>query len=104
MENILAVAPEWVQPFFYRTARGAEIDLVLEFAPDLRWATEIKRSLTQPKPSAGFHIGSDDIEAKRRLVVYPGNHSFFTRQQCRDVTLAGIDGRIERNEFDLKNT
>ena len=36
----------------------------------------IKRGLTQPKPSAGFHIGSDDIEAKRRLVIYPGKYSF----------------------------
>lgn len=87
MENILAVAPEWVQPFFYRTARGAEIDLVLEFAPDLRWAIEIKRSLTQPKPSAGFHIGSNDIEAKRRLVVYPGNHSFLQGNNVETLPL-----------------
>ena len=87
MENILDAAPDWVQPFFYRSARGAEIDLVLEFAPDLRWAIEIKRGLTQPKPSAGFHIGSEDIEAKRRLVIYPGEHSFIQGSDVETMPL-----------------
>ena len=87
MENILAVTPDWVQPFFYRTARGAEIDLVLEFAPDLRWAVEIKRALTRPNPSAGFHIGSEDIEATRRLVIYPGRHSFLQGSNVETVPL-----------------
>ncbi|WP_197911733.1 ATP-binding protein [Kineobactrum salinum] len=54
IENLLAVVPNWVQPFFYRTARGAEIDLVLEFSPDQRWAIEIKRTANRPQPSRGF--------------------------------------------------
>jgi hypothetical protein len=29
--------------WFYRTAAGAEIDLVLEWSPQRRWAIEIKR-------------------------------------------------------------
>ena len=87
MQNILDAAPDWVQPFFYRTVRGAEIDLVLEFTPDLRWAIEIKRGLTQPKPSAGFHIGSEDIEAERRLVIYPGKHSFIQDSDVETMPL-----------------
>ena len=90
IENIMAVTPDWVQPFFYRTARGAEIDLVLEFAPDLHWAIEIKRALTQPKPSAGFYIGSEDIKAKRRLVIYPGKHSFLQGSQVETVPLQAL--------------
>lgn len=76
IENILACAPDWLQPFFYRTARGAEIDLVLEFSPDRRWAIEIKRSAANPKPSRGFHNGCEDIRAERRLVVHSGKHRF----------------------------
>ncbi len=87
VENILTAAPEWVQPFFYRTARGAEIDLVLEFAPDQRWAIEIKRAATRPRPSAGFHIGSEDIKAKRRLVIYPGEHSFVQGDNVETMPL-----------------
>ena len=56
-------------------------------APDQRRAIEIKRGLTQPKPSAGFHIGSEDIEAEPRLVIYPGNHSFIQGDNVETVPL-----------------
>ena len=87
IENILAVAPHWVQPHFYRTARGAEIDLLLEFDPDQRWAIEIKRSLTHPKPAVGFHNGCEDVAARRRLVVYPGTRSFLQRDGIETLSL-----------------
>lgn len=76
IESILSVAPHWTLPCFFRTQRGAEVDLVLEFDPEERWGIEIKRSPSRPKPSAGFHRGCDDIDAKRRLVVYSGEHTF----------------------------
>lgn len=76
IENLLSVAPHWVQPSFYRTGAGAEIDLVLEFAPTRRWAVEIKRSTSNPAPRKGFHIGCDDIGAERRIVAYPGPRPF----------------------------
>jgi len=76
IESILGIAPHWSLPFFYRTQRGAEVDLVLEFSPEERWGIEIKRSMSAPKPTAGFHRGCEDIGAKRRLVIYPGAHSF----------------------------
>ena len=40
LENLLAAAPSWAQPFFYRTQTGAEVDLVLEFDPGSRWAVD----------------------------------------------------------------
>ena len=96
IENIMAAAPDWVQPFFYRTARGAEIDLVLEFTPDQRWAIEIKRALSQPKPSAGFHNGSEDIKAQRRLVIYPGKHSFLQGSQIETMPLQTLMEELSR--------
>jgi uncharacterized protein len=62
--------------WFYRTAVGAEIDLVLEPAPNERWAIEIKRSLGDPKPSKGFYIGCEDIKAVRQIVLYPGDETY----------------------------
>jgi uncharacterized protein len=76
LENLLAAAPDWAQPFFYRTGGGAEADLVLEFSPTRRWAIEIKRSATTPAPSRGFHVACDDLGAQRRIVVYPGVRAF----------------------------
>lgn len=76
IENILSSVPAATQAWFYRTSVGAEIDLVLEVAPKQRWAIEIKRSISDPKPSRGFYIGCEDINATRQIVLYPGDEMF----------------------------
>jgi len=75
IENILNALPPTAQASFYRTSAGAEIDLVIDFGGG-RWAVEMKRSLANPAPSKGFHNGCDDIEATRRIVLYPGEEHF----------------------------
>ena len=45
IENLLAAAPERTADSFYRTAAGAEIDLVLDLPGGGRWAIEIKRAM-----------------------------------------------------------
>ena len=76
MENILGALPSTAKASFYRTAVGAEIDLVIEFNEKERWAIEVKRSLSDPSPSKGFYIGCDDIKATRSIVLYPGQETF----------------------------
>ena len=90
IENLLAVAPPWVQPFFYRTQAGAEVDLLLEFDPGSRWAIEIKRSASRPAPSKGFHTACADLEAQRRIVVYGGNRAFPQAHGVETLPLAEL--------------
>jgi|GEM_PF-2815727 len=45
VENQLAVAPDRAHASFYRTAAGAEIDLLLELPGNGLWAQKIKRLL-----------------------------------------------------------
>ena len=71
VENLVVAAPPGAKAWFYRTSAGAEIDLLLEWGPKRRWAIEVKRSLS-PHPSKGFHLACEDVNATRRLVVYPG--------------------------------
>lgn len=63
--------PEGATAWFYQTAAGAEIDLVVEQGSRQRIAIEIKRSLA-PSVSKGFHLGCEDINATHRFIVYPG--------------------------------
>ena len=68
IETLLAVAPQGCQGWFYRTAAGAEIDLVLEWSPQRRWAIEVKRSLS-PRLGKGFHQARADLQPERTFVV-----------------------------------
>ncbi len=75
IETLIAAAPDGTEASFYRTAAGAEIDLVLSLPNDRLWAIEVKRSL-QPNVERGFHVACDDLRPERRLVVYPGAERF----------------------------
>jgi predicted AAA+ superfamily ATPase len=71
IESILAAAPEGTHGCFYRSAAGAEVDLVLELPGSRLWAIEIKRS-SAPRLERGFHHACEDLKPARRFVVYNG--------------------------------
>ena len=72
IENLIAAAPRRTLASFYRTARGAEIDLVLEMGPRLgTWAIEIKRS-SAASVSKGFYIALNDVQPDKAFIVHAG--------------------------------
>ena len=75
LENLLGAAPERTKAYFYRTAAGAEIYLVLEMPDKKLWAVEIKRGLA-PKLDKGFHHAREDINPERSFVVYSGDDRY----------------------------
>jgi predicted AAA+ superfamily ATPase len=75
IETLIAAAPDGTQANFYRTAAGAEIDLLLTVPGQGVWAFEIKRSLA-PKVERGFHHACADLDPTRRILVYPGRDSY----------------------------
>ena len=77
VENLLSVVPDGAGKSFYRTAAGAEIDLVLELGQE-RWAIEIKRS-GAPTLSRGFFNACEDIAPTRRFVLHSGDDAFRLR-------------------------
>ena len=89
IENLLACAPPDTQASYYRTAVGAEIDLLLELPGGKLWAIEIKRS-SAPTVSRGFHLACDDIAATRRMVVSSANAQFPMAGGIEHVPLLGL--------------
>lgn len=71
IENVAACGAPAATCHFYRTAGGAEIDLVLAWPSGELWAIEVKRSLA-PKAERGFHSACEDLAPTRAFVVYPG--------------------------------
>ena len=96
IQNIIATLPIAVRPFFYRTGAGAEIDLILEFSAREIWAIEIKRSINNPAPTHGFHIGSADIGATRKIVIYPGSERFYVDRETLAMPLEQLLAELNR--------
>lgn len=93
LENILATCRRNVRAFFYRTAGGAELDLVLEFG-QTRVAVEFKAS-TAPKPRRGFWSAIDDLKTDRNWIVAPVSEGF----PLRNAQVTSLNGFLsdERN-------
>ncbi|WP_149143137.1 ATP-binding protein [Gemmobacter caeruleus] len=87
IETLIAAAPVGTEHFFYRTAAGAELDLVLRLPGNAIWAIEIKRTTT-PKVSRGFHLSVDDIKADRKILVYAGEQDVPAGDGLRAMPLA----------------
>jgi uncharacterized protein len=78
IEALIAAAGPFARAWFYRTAAGAEADLVLEFGANRIWAFEIKLS-SAPTVDRGFHHACDDVAATRRILVHRGDTAFPMR-------------------------
>lgn len=87
IETLIAAAPIGTEHFFYRTAAGGELDLVLRLPGNAIWAIEIKRTTT-PKVSRGFHLSVDDIKADRKILVYAGEREVPAGDGLRAMPLA----------------
>jgi len=85
----MSVAPSRIQPYYYGTPRGAEIDLILEFPGGAKWAIEIKRN-SAPSVSKGFYSGCEDIKHDRRFVVYSGLESFPMGEGITAISLTNL--------------
>jgi len=75
LENLVTAAPFRSVPLFYRSAAGAEIDLLLEIPGHGLWAIEIKRGLSA-RPEKGFFAASEDVKPSRRFVVNSGTERY----------------------------
>jgi predicted AAA+ superfamily ATPase len=93
IENIASILPEAAKSYFYRTAAGAEIDLVLDFGHEI-WAVEIKKT-TAPKLTKGFHIACDDLKPARKLVVYGGDEAFQLKEGVTAMPLIQLLDEID---------
>lgn len=90
IESVLAAAPSGTEAFFYRTAAGAEIDLLLQLPQWPRlWAIEIKRGLA-PKVERGFYHACADVGPERRFVVYSGTERYPLAADIEAISLTDL--------------
>lgn len=93
VENLLAVAPERTAATFFRTAAGAEMDLVLDFPDGRRWAVEAKRGLA-PTVSRGFHEARAALRPDRTFVAYSGDDRYPFRDGVEVIGLRELMAEV----------
>ena len=86
IENLVAAAPERSLASFYRTAAGAEADLVLDLPSGERWVIEIKRG-RRAALSKEFHNARRDLKPKRSFLVRPGADRYL---KAPDLEVTGL--------------
>ncbi|MEZ4776413.1 MAG: ATP-binding protein [Bacteroidia bacterium] len=75
LQEVMATLPAGSDVFFYRTADGAEADIVITRGGMPETLIEVKHS-SAPSPSKGFHIASADLKTRRHFIVYPLERSY----------------------------
>lgn len=93
VENLIAVAGERRTPLFYRTADGAEIDLVFERGGKVEMAIEIKRS-TAPEPGRGFRSACDVLQPDHAWLVHGGTERWKVADGVTAIGLVGLMRRL----------
>ena len=89
IENLLAAASPDIRASFFRTAAGAEVDLVLEHPGGARWAIEIKRGLS-PKLDKGFYTAIADLKPDRAFAVHAGDDCYPIADAIEAISLPAL--------------
>lgn len=84
VENVIVNKPDW-NYYFYRTATGDELDLILEKG-NQRIAIECKAS-TAPKLSKGFYRALEVVKPERTFVIIPTQVLY---EIAPNVTVCGL--------------
>jgi hypothetical protein len=91
VENLIGVAPALTLASFYRTAAGAEIDLLLEIPGHGLWAFDIKRS-PAAKPEKGFYLACEDLKPSRQFLVHSGRDRYPIDRAFNAIGLVEMAG------------
>ena len=89
LEALISQLPWGVRPYFFRTAAGAEVDLVLEFSDFSLWLIEVKRSLSG-RVDRGFVQAREDLKPTRSFVVHAGDDHYPMRDGVEAIDLKGL--------------
>jgi hypothetical protein len=92
IESVIAATPDW-RHFFYRTATGVELDLVIEKG-SRTIGIECKAN-TAPNPAKGFRQALRDLNISEVYIVAPVENSYPIEQGIQVVSVLELLARIQ---------
>lgn len=94
LENIHSVLPSRAETYCYRTAAGAEIDLVIIMPSSETWAVEIKHGVA-PKIGKHYSQTCDDVGAAHKYILYGGDDEFSVGNDVKIISLARLMAKLQ---------
>lgn len=95
IEQIISLLNFQQFPFFYRTADGAELDLVIEQDLQIKLAVEIKLS-NSPALSKGTTIALQDLNNPPLLIVTPTADDYLLKPTISVCSIKTLTNNIQR--------
>ena len=96
IENLIAAAGPNRIPLFFRTEKGAEVDLIFERGGRVEMVIEIKRS-SAPTVSKGFRLACDDLSPKSAFVVHSGTERWPMPGEVTATSLVELMKQLEQS-------
>jgi predicted AAA+ superfamily ATPase len=93
VENIHSILPSRAETYFYQTAAGAEIDLVIKMPSSEIWAIEIKHGVA-PKIGKHYSQTCDDVGATHKYILYGGEDEFPVGKDINIISLRRLMERL----------
>lgn len=87
IENITSVLGNKHEVFFYRTAAGAEVDLLIRCHDGAMIAVDAKKSLA-PTLSKSFHEALATVNPSKTYIIYPGNDQYSLSNGIEVISLS----------------
>jgi predicted AAA+ superfamily ATPase len=97
IQQLLATLPPGLQPYFYRTAAGAELDLLLVGSNKVEWAIEIKMSGT-PQLTRGNTEAQLDLQPAQSAIITPMSGSYPFRDKWMVYGVGDILEEVIHNQ------
>ena len=101
IENIHSVLPRRADTWFYRTAAGAEIDLLIQLNSRELWAVEIKHG-SAPRLPRHFSRVCAELGVTRSFIVYGGGEEYPLSRETTAISLRGMMRRLREWEAAAK--
>ena len=93
IDNLIVAAGDRRSPYYYRTADGAEVDLLFERGGRVELMIEIKRT-TAPVLSKGFRLAQAALEPDAAFLVHGGDQCWPVRDDVSATSLEHLMARL----------
>ncbi|MEZ4830133.1 MAG: ATP-binding protein [Bacteroidia bacterium] len=96
LQEVMAKLPQGADAYFYRTAGGAEANIVITRGGLPDTIIEVKHS-SSPVPTKGFHIARQDLKTSKNYIVFPLDRTYAVSKEIEVMSVNRLSETLEKD-------